>query len=295
MIGSILGDIAGSIYEFNENREEPKKLFVPSDEITDDTVMNIALMRALVLYNYESRILPTIKTDEDRKNLLLRHYKNSIWGLTKSHPNPMGGYGFRFRNWLNGGMNGNSKSKGNGAAMNLAPIGFLCNTDESAEWFINVVVPLTHDDPESIRAAKCLVECIIRARNGMSQNEIMDYVTFNYYPMDFGSYERLQREYKYTELVEDTVPQAIYCALTSNSLEDAISRAISIGGDADTLGAICGGLAEALYPINKVEDGIRYLNIMRNAGMNGRDFRYLNAFYTPLEFTPEKSISGNSV
>lgn len=291
MIGSILGDIAGSIYEFNANREKPKELFVSQDKITDDTILTVTLMETILLVDKDA-----IKNKPDYERLY-KEYLRSLYcrlidgKVNRMYPNPMGGYGAKFLRWVKSGMKDNNRSKGNGACMNIAPLGFLANSDDTAEWYIDTFVTLTHDHPESIRAAKCLLGCIIRARQGMSKDEIMDYVTYNYYPMDFGSYERLQREYKYTELVEDTVPQAIYCALTSNSLEDAISRAISIGGDADTLGAICGGLAEALYPITKKEDLMRYLRIIKNAGLGAKDFQYLLNYYIEMGITPEEYMS----
>ena len=131
--------------------------------------------------------------------------------------------------------------------MRVSPIPYLSSSLEECKALTRRITGVTHDHPDSYRAAECVATSIYLALEGKGREGIRKNI-LSYYPEVEGmTYEVLNSEYRYTELAKDTVPQAMACFLESKDFEDALSMAVSIGGDADTLGAITGGLAEAFY------------------------------------------------
>lgn len=150
------------------------------------------------------------------------------------------------RNSLNG-------SAGNGSAMRVSPIPYLSSSLEECKALTRRITGVTHDHPDRYRAAECVATSIYLALEAKTREEIRKNI-LSYYPEVEGmTYETLNREYRYTELARDTVLQAMACFLESKDFEDALSMAVSISGDADTLGAITGGLAGAFYGWTEVE------------------------------------------
>ena len=111
-----------------------------------------------------------------------------------------------------------------------------------------MITEVTHNHPEGLKGAEATATAIYMARSGNSILEIRDFIDKNYYPMNF-TLEGIRSTYKFNETCQDTVPQALMAFFESTDFEDAIRNAISIGGDSDTLAAICGGVAEAYYGI----------------------------------------------
>ena len=234
MLGAIIGDIVGSIYEFNNIRTKEFELFSPECFFTDDTVMTVAIYKALKkskTFNYAGLSKNTIK--------YMQKYG-------KMYPDMS--YGMSFRNWLQFKKPQPYGSFGNGAAMRVSPVAYFARTLEEVKFLSYMVTMVTHDHEEGIKGAEATAVAIYKALNNGSKEEIKQYIEENYYKLDF-NYEDLVKNYKFNETCQDTVPQAIYCFLISESFEDCLRTSISIGGDSDTLCAISCAIAEAYYGI----------------------------------------------
>lgn len=133
--------------------------------------------------------------------------------------------------------------------MRISAVGFVADSIEQAEYLSQVVTQVSHNHPEGIKGAEAVAVAIFLARNGVSMDEIRDYIDKNYYPMDF-TLDQIRDSYTFDVTCQGSVPQAFQAFFESTSFEDAIRNAISIGGDSDTIAAICGGLAEAYYGLS---------------------------------------------
>lgn len=229
MLGAIIGDTIGSRFEFNNKRSKEFDLFTIDSELTDDSIMTFAVAAVLLnnKINDREKIIDTLKE----------------WGNLY----PYAGYGGMFNSWLFSNNRKPYNSYGNGSAMRISPVGFIANTEEEVIDWATKVTEVTHNHPEGIKGAIVIAMCIYYAKKGKDKNFIMDYVK-QYYDIDF-DYEELKKTYYFNETCQETVPQAIYCFLISNSYEDCIRTCVSIGGDTDTVCAIAGGIAEAFYKI----------------------------------------------
>ena len=229
MLGVIIGDTIGSRYEFNNHRSKDFELFTEKNELTDDSIMTMAVADILLndKVNDKDKIIETFKE----------------WGILY----PYSGYGGMFRRWLFSRDSKPYNSYGNGSAMRVSPVGFLAKSEEEVVDWATKVTEVTHNHPEGLKGAIVTAMCVYYAKNGKDKNFIKDYVK-QYYNIDF-DYETLKKEYYFNESCQETVPQAIYCFLISNSYEDCIRICVSIGGDTDTVCAIAGGMAEAFYGI----------------------------------------------
>lgn len=231
MLGAIIGDTVGSVYEFNNIRTKKFKLFGNKNFLTDDSIMTIAVTEILK-NGYQD--------DKEKKIETLKK-----WG--KKYPKA--GYGGHFFMWLFTEETDPYYSFGNGAAMRISPVAWYANSEEEVKELSRKVTEITHDHPEGLKGAEVTAMCIYYARIGKSKEFIKDYVS-QYYNIDF-DYEDLKKNYWFNETCQDTVPQAIYCFLISKNFEDCIRTTISIGGDCDTTAAISGAIAEAYYGIPK--------------------------------------------
>jgi len=250
MLGSIIGDVIGSIYEVKEveaikNNVDKKRefkdrikildnntpLFTNECSYTDDTVLTTGVADA-ILNNLDYEVcLKTYGLNE--LNLGVDKYGRSRFGKG-------------FCEWLQGNVEGNSY--GNGSAMRISPIGFLFNDIETIKKEVKLATIPSHNNIEAIKGAEAVAITIYLARMGESQEEIKKYIEDNYYKLDY-DLEDLQRNYRFSSKCSNSVPQALYCFIVSNSFEDAIRKSISIGGDSDTIAAIVGGISEAYYGI----------------------------------------------
>jgi ADP-ribosylglycohydrolase len=136
----------------------------------------------------------------------------------------------------------------NGSAMRVSPCGFFANSLEEAQALAKASAEVTHNHPEGIKGAVATASSIFLARQGKTKEEIKTYIQENYYPMDFTLAE-IRPTYEFDVSCQGSVPQALECFFESADFEDAIRNCISIGGDSDTIAAICGGVAEAYYGI----------------------------------------------
>lgn len=254
MIGSIIGDIVGSIYEFSNIRTKDFEFFGRYVEYTDDSILTLATADAILA---------------GRLSLVADYYVR----YAEAYPSPMGGYGNCFQNWVIQKTRTEYapayNSCGNGSAMRVGPVGWAFDTKNDTMNAAKVSAEGTHNHPEGIKGAQATAMCIFLARKGASKDEIQQCMEqeFGYrFPLTIAE---LQKRYSWNGvdgegnggICQDSVPQAIQCALQATDFEDAVRNAISIGGDSDTIGCITGSIAEALYgvPANMCEKAMTYL------------------------------------
>lgn len=243
MIGAIIGDIAGSTREFKRDKSCPVELFPYGSHITDDTILLLATADKLL------RNDPKIT------------YADIYLEYASKYQGSQYGYGDRFFSWVKNSKPGQPgiayNSLGNGSAMRIAPIGWLFNTLEETRKEARLSAMPTHNHPEGIKGAEVVASAIFLARNGKSKDEIAEYleVEFNYYLNR--PYEEVRDQAIFMETCPQSVEESLIAFLYSDSFEDAIYKAIALGGDADTQASIAGAVAEAYYkttlPITLIE------------------------------------------
>lgn len=233
MLGAIIGDIVGSRFEWDNHRDKKFEFLTYSCFPTDDSVMSLAIAQAIIISKPDFSDLS--------KNAI-----ECMQAVGRNYPNC--GYGGSFHEWV---FSDNPKpyhSYGNGAAMRVSAAGFAANSLDEAKLLSKKVTEVTHNHPEGIKGAEATAVAIYMAKTGSSILEIRDYINKYYYPLDF-TLDEIRSTYEFNETCQNTVPQALEAFFESTGFEDAIRNAISIGGDSDTLAAICGGVAEAYYGI----------------------------------------------
>ena len=229
MLGAIIGDIVGSRFEWNNNRSKQFDFLTYKCFPTDDSIMSLAVARAILISKPDYSDLS--------KNTV-----ECMQSIGRNYPNC--GYGGGFYRWMFSDNPQPYNSYGNGAAMRVSAAGFAAGSLEEAERLSKLVTEVTHNHPEGIKGAEATAVAIYIAKTGSSMLEIRDYIDAHYYPMNF-TLDEIRDTYKFNETCQNTVPQALQAFFESTGFEDAIRNAISIGGDSDTLAAICGGMAEA--------------------------------------------------
>ena len=233
MLGAIIGDIVGSRFEWNNHRDKEFEFLTYKCFPTDDSIMSLAIAQAILV------------SKPDYSDLS----KNAVACMQSVGRNyPDCGYGGSFYEWMFSDNPKPYNSYGNGAAMRVSAAGFAATSIEEAKKLSKLVTEVTHNHPEGIKGAEATAVAIYMAKSGSSILEIRDYINDNYYPMNF-TLDEIRDTYEFNETCQDTVPQALQAFFESTGFEDAIRNAISIGGDSDTLAAICGGVAEAYYGI----------------------------------------------
>jgi len=231
--GAIIGDIVGSVYEFSNIKTKDFPFFPMHGFITDDSCMTIAVAKALKQWKQDGGDLQKY-TIQSMREIGFKY--------------PHMGYGFRFARWLFNKDDEPYDSWGNGAAMRVSAVGWVGNSISEVKRLSYMVTSVSHDHIESIKGAEATAVAVYLARMGKDKSEIAAYITKNYYDWCVGVKE-LQENYSWDGSCQGTVPQALQCFFESESFEDAIRNAISIGGDSDTIGAITGAVAEAYYGI----------------------------------------------
>lgn len=223
LIGAIAGDIIGSIYEYRSIKTTDFELFLDYSSFTDDTILTVANADWLLT-------------------------GDSLLGIMQDYgyryPSDYGGW---FQSWLKEYDPHPYNSWGNGAAMRVSPVGWAFDTLETTLEVAQKSAEVTHNHPEGIRGAQATAACIYLARTGKSKQEIKEYIetTFGY---DLSrTCDEIRPTYQSDPSCQGTVPESIIAFLESTNYENAIRLTISLGGDADTMGAITGGIAEAYY------------------------------------------------
>lgn len=233
MLGAIIGDIVGSRFEWNNYKDKDFEFLTYKCFPTDDSIMSLAIAQAIMV------------SKKDHSNLS----ENAIECMQRVGRNyPDCGYGTTFKDWIFSNDPKPYNSYGNGAAMRVSAAGFAANSLDEAKELSRMITEVSHNHPEGIKGAEATAVAIYMAKSGSSILEIRDYINEKYYPMNF-SLDEIRDTYKFDESCQGTVPQALQVFFESTGFEDAIRNAISIGGDSDTIAAICGGIAEAYYGI----------------------------------------------
>ena len=229
MIGAIIGDIVGSVYEWDNIKTKDFPLFRQDCFFTDDTVMTLAIAEGLMNGGSADDFVAAMKK----------------YGRLY----PDAGYGGRFFGWLGSDPSDPYNSWGNGSAMRVSAVAWAFDKLEQVEEYAEISATVTHNHPEGIKGAKATAVCIFLARKGKSKSEIKTYIESTYgYNLD-RTMDEIRPDYRFNESCQETVPEAIIAFLESVNFEDAIRNAISLGGDSDTLAAITGSIAEAAYGI----------------------------------------------
>lgn len=231
MYGAIIGDIVGSRFEFKNYKGKDFELFTSHNQITDDSIMTIAVAKALM------------EAKEDYSDL---EAQTVSWmqAIGRKHPSSYGG---GFWKWLLSKEPQPYNSWGNGAAMRVSAVAYAAKTVKEAINLSRMVTQVTHNHPEGIKGAEATAVATFMALNGFHKSEIRR-IMEEYYFIGF-SIDDIRESYKYYISCQGTLPPAIVAFLESDSYEDAIRNAISIGGDSDTIAAITGAIAEAYYGV----------------------------------------------
>lgn len=243
MFGAIIGDIVGSRFEYNNIKTKDFDFFAAGCDITDDSVLTIAVAEAFLSGDLEHLSIHA-------RESILKH----AWRYANKD------YGNRFRIWMNDPLLTPYNSFGNGSAMRVSPCSIAAKSLEEAKSFSYAVTAVTHNHPEGIKGAEATAVAGFLAKGNSSIQAIEKYINDHYYPMDF-TLDQIRENYDYDVTCQGTVPVALKAFFESVSFEDAIRNAISIGGDSDTIAAITGGVAGLYYGTDEYEDTVyRYLD-----------------------------------
>jgi len=224
MIGAVAGDIIGSVYEHNPIKTKDFPLFHPRCRFTDDTVLTIAVADAI---------------------LSGRPYVESIRRIGRRYPRA--GYGGSFIMWLHSDDALPYNSWGNGSAMRVSPVGFAFSSEEEVRRQARMTAEITHNHPEGIKGAEATALAVFLARTGHDKESIRARISGQFaYDLD-RTVDGVRPTYSFDISCQGTVPEALIAFLDSESYEDAVRNAVSLGGDSDTLACITGGIAEAFY------------------------------------------------
>lgn len=241
MYGAFTGDIVGSIYEFNNIKTKSFPLFSQDCDYTDDTIMTVAVAKAIITSIEE-------KNKRGFKKVLVETMKD----FARRYPCPKGAYGERFYYWLKSDDPKPYNSFGNGSAMRVSPCALIAISLEEAQKLAILSASISHNHPWGIKGAEAVASAIFLAKIGKEKEEIKKYIRDNFYPLDF-TLEAIRPTYSFDVSCQGSVPQALVAFFEANDFEDAIRNAISIGGDSDTIAAITGSIALSYYE-NKNSD-----------------------------------------
>ncbi|MDD4095441.1 MAG: ADP-ribosylglycohydrolase family protein [Oscillospiraceae bacterium] len=245
MLGAIIGDIVGSRFEFNNHKNKIFELFTRDCRPTDDSIMTLAVAKAIMETNREFE--PDLDgLDDDFFAGLRESVVRNMRELGQKYPDC--GFGGMFAKWVISDAPKPYNSYGNGAAMRVSPAGFAAGSRDEAMNLAEAVTDVTHDHPEGIKGAEAVAIAIFMARRGYFKHEIRAQM-LRYYPSLVFTCDGIRDTYSFNETCQETVPQAIVAFLEAESFEDAIRTAVSLGGDSDTLAAIAGSIAEAYFGI----------------------------------------------
>ena len=224
MLGAIAGDIIGSRFEQNPIKTTDFELFHPECRFTDDSVLTLAVAEHIFLGR---DLVDTLK-----------EYFNQY---------PDAGYGERFMQWASSPSREPYNSFGNGSAMRVSPVGFAFDSLEVVLEKARGTAEVTHNHPEGIKGAQATAAAVFLARTGSSKKEIKSFIETQFQYNLSDRLDAIRPQYTFDATCQGSVPQAITAFLESESFEDAVRKAVSLGGDSDTQACIAGGIANAFY------------------------------------------------
>lgn len=224
MIGAIAGDIIGSVYEASPIKTKDFPLFHPRCRFTDDSVLTIAVARAIM-------------EDGD--------YRRWVWEIGRRYP--YAGYGGAFIRWLHSSSPEPYNSWGNGSAMRVSPVGWAFNSTDEVMTEAALSAEISHNHPEGIKGAQAAALAVFLARTTQDKGVIKKEITERFgYDLD-RTVEVIRPSYRFDVSCQGTVPEAVIAFLEADDYEDAVRNAVSLGGDSDTLACITGAISEAYY------------------------------------------------
>lgn len=232
MLGAIIGDVIGSVYEQRNVLSEDFPLFSRYTRFTDDTAMTLAVAQKLL---------------NDKKGVRGKsEFSYAMWYKTYYRRYPHSGYGEMFSNWAKSEELYVQKSYGNGGAMRVVPIGYAFDNIKDIKQEVEASCYYTHNHREAINCAFAVALAVSLAKNGCDKSEIKKAVEKQTrLNLDFTLND--VRGIGFSSRSKESVPHAIISFLESSDYESAVRKAISIGGDSDTIACMAGGIAEAYY------------------------------------------------
>ena len=233
MLGAIIGDIVGSRFERNSHKSKDFELFTDQCRFTDDTAMTVAIAKALLECNGDY-------TD------LSNHAIRCMQEIGQKYPDA--GYGRIFYQWLYKKVPGPYWSYGNGSAMRVSPVAYVAKSAKECIKLSDAVTRVSHNHPEGMKGAEAIASMIFGARSILPKSLLRDVAQTRYYILDF-TIDKIRPKYRFDASCQGSVPQAIEAFLESESFEDAIRIAVSLGGDSDTIAAMTGSIAGAYYGV----------------------------------------------
>lgn len=233
MLGAIVGDVVGSVYELNNRLDKDFPLFSEKCFFTDDTVATLAVAKAILLCDGAYSDL-SAQTERELVAFVRRY--------------PDRGYGGYFLSWAFSDSRKPYRSFGNGAAMRVSPCAYAAKSLAQTKEFSRAVTCVTHDHAEGIKGAEAVAVGVYMALNGIPMSEIKSKITEEYYPIPF-TLDSIRGKYSFDASCPGSVPQAFEAFFESEDFESAVRGAVSIGGDSDTIASIAGALAGAYYGV----------------------------------------------
>ena len=247
LLGAVIGDISGSWYEFRGYKQRPATLVTQRDFFTDDSVLTLAVAEGMM--NGFEKVDRARLQDEDVQAAFRLEIVKSICEF--AHRYPDAGYGNTFIRWYADAYERQVyepyNSWGNGSAMRVSFAGWAAQSLEEALLLGKLSAEVTHNHPEGIKGAQAIAAGIYLLRSGKSKADVREYLS-QMYDLNF-TLDEIRPSYHFEVSCQKSVPQAINAFLEAEDFEDTLKNALSIGGDADTLAAMAGSLAEACYPI----------------------------------------------
>lgn len=224
MLGAIAGDVIGSVYESKPIKSTEFPLLSPRSTFTDDTVLTVAIAYSIL-----------------RKG----DYATSLKQFARRYP--QAGYGGEFYRWAMSPQTEPYRSWGNGSAMRVSPVGFACHSVDAVLLEAKKTSEVTHNHSEGIKGAQAVALAVFLAREGGSKARIKRDIQERFgYDLD-RTLEEIKPVYRFDGFCQGSVPESIVAFLESADYEDAVRKAVSLGGDSDTMACIAGGIAHAYY------------------------------------------------
>ena len=231
MLGALVGDIIGSVYEFNNTKTTDFQLFKAHSRFTDDSVMTLAVAKWLL---------------EDEAHTS-KHLVRCMQELGQKHPHA--GYGGTFVRWLFTEDPQPYNSWGNGSGMRVSPVGLYAKTLDEALSLAEITASVSHNHPEGVKGAQAIAASVFLCKHGKSKQEIKDYIEEAFDYNLNRTIAEIRPGYDFDVSCQGSVPEAIIAFMEGNSFEEVIRLAVSLGGDSDTIGAMAGAIAACMYPI----------------------------------------------
>lgn len=275
MLGAIIGDMVGSMYEFHNKKTKDFKMHNPRMRMTDDSYLTLAVAKTLMKHyplDYSPEGVKAFQDDLAKEFVRMWKVHNEA------------GFGGMFYAWCarcanEGGRAPAYNSFGNGGPMRISPVAWAAHSEGELKRLCRIVTEITHNHPEGLKGTEAVALSTYLALHGASKEQIKERMVKDYYPiiseLDFGE---LQKHYRFSSDCRESVPQAIYCFLISESLEDSIRNCVAIGGDCDTTGAMAGAIAEAYYQkdsLSPFEDEYLYFMIDPEVESLIKDFHHM--------------------